>query len=86
MKSISESLVVVNNKELCRFEAALGDDAAVLNHRLAGDAITFTRTGVPPAFCGQGIAPTMSSVVLDFATEEGLWGCVPQLVHGCPYS
>ena len=62
---------VINNTALERFEIILGDEIAMAEYTIEGNAIYFTHTEVPEAFEGQGIASQLARTALEFAKEQG---------------
>jgi len=64
-----------------RFVVQSGDDEAVLEYRLLqNDGIDFTRTFVPEALRGQGVAEKLVRTGLGWAREQGY-----EIQAGCWY-
>ena len=63
---------VINNTALGRFEIDLGDDVAVAEYMLEGEAIIFTHTEVPAAHEGKGIASQLAFAALEYAKAQGM--------------
>ena len=64
-----------------RFVVQSGDDEAVLEYRLLqNDGIDFTRTFVPEALRGQGVAEKLVRTGLGWAREQGY-----EIQAGCRY-
>jgi uncharacterized protein len=79
MKTISDNRVVKtmtneirHNRDMHRFEITLNGQMAVLDYQQAGERTTFTHTGVPVQFRGQGIAAALTKAALDYAAEQEL--------------
>ena len=71
---------IVDNEELHRFEARIGDQVAISAYIMRGDTITFTHTEVPPVFRGQGIGESLARAALDSARARNL-----VVVVRCPF-
>jgi predicted GNAT family acetyltransferase len=54
--------------------------ASVLDYELSAGRVTFTHTGVPPAYQGQGLAAQLVEAGLQWAREAGL-----KVVPACSY-
>jgi predicted GNAT family acetyltransferase len=66
-------LSVVDNPDLQRFEARVGDSlAAFAVYRLEPGRIVFTHTETLPGFEGKGIASRLAGAALDEARARGL--------------
>lgn len=63
---------VINNQDLGRFEAHLGDAVAFTEYRLQPDGILFPHTEVPAAFEGRGVGGALVRAGMAFAREKGL--------------
>lgn len=63
-----------------RFEIATGERLAVAEYELAGGAMIFTHTFVPPELRGQKLAERLVSAAMKFARAEGL-----RVVPRCSY-
>lgn len=72
MSEKSPPVVVKDNPQHQRFEAAVGDHLAVAEYALEPDCITFTHTIVPEALSGQGIGSQLAKACLQAARERGL--------------
>ena len=70
---MADDLTLTMNTDTHRFEAALGDEVAFAEYRLAGDTITFPHTVVPDAFAGQGGGGQRVPAGLAYARENRLW-------------
>ena len=71
MKIDSNSLSVEHRKDAKRFEIQIEEYTAVLDYFINEKTITFTHTGVPRAFEGQGIGARIVRVGLDYARAQG---------------
>ncbi len=77
----TEKIVVEHEPERHRFVARVEDELAVLEYApVAGDALDFYRTYVPPALRGRGIASDITAHALDYALQRDI-GVVPS----CPF-
>jgi predicted GNAT family acetyltransferase len=63
---------VANNVERSRFEVVVDGHTAVLDYRLEGNVIAFTRTEVPPPVRERGIGSALARTALDYAETHGL--------------
>jgi predicted GNAT family acetyltransferase len=80
MSSATGSLVVVHQPESGRFEIRIGDMLAVAENVRGVDELVLTRTFVPPALRGRGLAETLVRAALDFARAERL-----RVIPACSY-
>ncbi|MEY4005350.1 MAG: hypothetical protein RLZZ221_1446 [Verrucomicrobiota bacterium] len=80
MSSATGSLVVVHQPGSCRFEIRIGDALAVAEYVRGVDELVLTRTFVPPALRGRGLAETLVRAALDFARAERL-----RVIPACSY-
>jgi predicted GNAT family acetyltransferase len=80
MSSATGSLVVVHQPESGRFEIRIGDMLAVAEYVRGVDELVLTRTFVPPALRGRGLAETLVRAALDFARAERL-----RVIPACSY-
>ncbi|HEV2621191.1 MAG TPA: GNAT family N-acetyltransferase [Frateuria sp.] len=64
-----------------RFETRVDGALCVLDYRLAGDSMTITHTGVPPAVEGRGIAAALTRAAMESARAQGL-----KVVPACSYA
>jgi len=71
---------IVHNEAASQFEAAVGNKMAVLQYRLAEGSITFTHTGVPSQFEGQGLGSELAHAGLEYARSKNL-----KVVPLCPF-
>ncbi len=65
--STQSNLEIVNNKDLGRFEARIGEALAVAEYHSKGDVSIFTHTEVPESLEGQGVASALIKFALDDA-------------------
>lgn len=72
--------VVVHQPGSCRFEIRIGDALAVAEYVRGVDELVLTRTFVPPALRGRGLAETLVRAALDFARAERL-----RVIPACSY-
>lgn len=70
---MADEIAVTMNTDTHRFEAALGDDVAFAEYRLAGDSIIFPHTVVPDAFAGKGVGGKLVQAGLAYAKANRLW-------------
>jgi predicted GNAT family acetyltransferase len=63
---------VRDNKNLRRYEMAVGDAVVFLAYEREGDRITFTHTEVPAALPGRGVGSGLVHTALDAARREHL--------------
>lgn len=80
MSASTGSLVVVHQPESGRFEISIGDMLAVAEYVRGVDELVLTRTFVPPALRGRGLAEALVRAALDFARTERL-----RVVPACSY-
>lgn len=67
------AISVIHQADKQRFVAVLDGQECVLEYRLLPDhGIEFTRTFVPPALRGQGIAEKLVRTGLDWARQQAL--------------
>ena len=71
---------VVHQPGSCRFEIRIGDALAVAEYVRGVDELVLTRTFVPPALRGRGLAEALVRAALDFARTERL-----RVVPACSY-
>ena len=71
---------VVNNPAERRFEAKVGDYLARIDYIPDEKHIIFTRTLVPEAIEGQGVASKMVRTALSYAQDNGL-----KVIPQCPF-
>jgi predicted GNAT family acetyltransferase len=79
-----EQWTVEHDQAARRFVVALGDEQAVLNYYLRGDALVITHTGVPRAWEGRGIAASLTRAALEYARSQGL-SVVPDCSYAAAY-
>ena len=72
--------VVVHQPGSGRFEIRIGDMLAVAEYVRGVDELVLTRTFVPPALRGRGLAETLVRAALDFARTERL-----RVIPACSY-
>lgn len=65
-------VVVQDNPEAQRFEASVGNDMAIAEYRLVGNAIMFTHTEVPESLEGRGIGSQLVREALESARARDL--------------
>lgn len=75
-----QNLEIRHNTAENRFEATLGEDLAVLDYTLRGNLITYTHTGVPDAYEGQGIGGKLTHTGLEYAKANNY-----QILPLCPF-
>lgn len=80
MKLNLDNVLIVNNEEAHRFEAAVGDSLALITYRRSPDSITFLHAEVPPGLEGQGLGAKLARTALDFARAKHL-----EVIPLCPY-
>lgn len=80
MTATTGSPVVVHQPGYCRFEIRIGDALAVAEYVRGVDELVLTRTFVPPALRGRGLAETLVRAALDFARTERL-----RVLPACSY-
>jgi uncharacterized protein len=66
------SLTVIHNEADHRFEIRVEDQIAELSYILQDGKITFTHTGVPPAFEGNGLGSMLVQAGLKYAWDKDL--------------
>jgi len=77
----TDEFTAEHQPERQRFVVQSGDDEAVLEYRLLqNDGIDFTRTFVPEALRGQGVAEKLVRTGLGWAREQGY-----EIQAGCWY-
>ena len=67
-----------------RFSIDVDGEHAVLDYTLAGDVMTITHTGVPPAIGGRGIAGDLMREALKVA-RESRWQVIPACSYAAAY-
>jgi predicted GNAT family acetyltransferase len=67
-----------------RFTATEDGHEAVLDYSLAGNVMTITHTGVPPAIRARGIAAALMQAALEAARDQG-WTVVPVCSYAVAY-
>lgn len=72
---------IIDNAELSRFEARIGDDSAVLEYQLYGDTISLRHTEVPPAIRHHKVAEQLVRAALASARARSL-----RVVPVCPFA
>ncbi len=81
MNATSDSIEVINNPAVSRFEVHLGENKlAQLAYQIEGDAILFTHTEVPEEFGGRGIAGKLAHTALEYAKAQNY-----SVMALCPY-
>jgi predicted GNAT family acetyltransferase len=60
-----------NNKDLTRFERAVGDDIVFANYRLDGHTLYINYVEAPEALRGSGEAGKLMADIMEFAKAEG---------------
>jgi predicted GNAT family acetyltransferase len=76
-----ESLRIVDNPELRRYEAYLDDElAGFSDYRLAPGRVVFTHTEVDPRYGGRGIGSHLVRAELDESRRRGL-----KVTPVCPF-
>ena len=80
-QDLIDTLAIVHNEAASRFEAAIGEQLAVVDYERRGETIYFTHTRTPPAYRGRGIAAAVTQAALDYARTEGL-----SVVPVCSYT
>ncbi len=71
---------IVDNRSRSRFEAAIGEELAIVDYELGDTSIALTHTEVPIGMRNRGIAGTIVRAVLVSARQRGL-----RVVPRCPY-
>ena len=71
---------VRDNSALSRFELDADGVTAVLNYRIAGNAITLAHTETPPQARGRGIASQLVAGALEMVRARGL-----KVIPRCPF-
>ena len=77
-------MVIEHDDKQQRFSALVSGHRAVLDYRLAGDVMTITHTGVPPAIGGQGVAAELMRAALAAAGAHG-WSVNPACSYAAAY-
>jgi len=67
-----QGLTVEHRPELSRFQATVEGRLSVADYRLSNGVLHMTRTEVPPALQGRGIAAAMVQAALQHALSQGL--------------
>ena len=67
-----ESLKIIHNPDLNRFEASLPEGTAELVYMKVGDTLIFHHTEVPEALEGRGIASTLAKTGLEYVKENNI--------------
>lgn len=65
-----EEIIIINNKELLRFEAAIDDELAMLTYRFYKNNLALMHTSVPQHMKGKGIGKKLVLAAIDFAIEQ----------------
>jgi uncharacterized protein len=71
---------IVNNRTKHRFELEVDGHIAASYYEIAGPAITFVHTEVPPELGGKGIGSKLIGGALDQVRSEGL-----KVIARCPF-
>ena len=69
---MNQDLSVTHRPEASRFEVRLGEQLALCSYRRQDNVLLVTRTAVPPAFEGRGVAAALVHATLAWARAEGL--------------
>lgn len=71
---------VTDNAARSRYELAVGDDVAFIDHVGEGDAVVFVHTEVPERMEGKGVGSRLVKGALEDARHRGL-----KVVPRCPF-
>jgi len=72
---------VIHNEAKQRFELAVGDQLALADYRLSGNAVHITHVETPEALRGQGVAGKLMEGVVRLVRAKG-----QKIVPVCPYA
>jgi predicted GNAT family acetyltransferase len=70
--SDAPEIKVSNNSGANRFEVSIGQDVAMLQYEMRGDAIDLMHTIVPPQLEGEGIGTALAEYALEYARLNSL--------------
>jgi len=76
-----QTLEVKNNTQASRFEVQLGDKVGIIDYHKHNQVYSFTHTGVPSEFEGQGIANRLPHDALEMVKAEG-----GKVIPACPFT
>jgi len=74
-------LALTHNQDESRFEAAIGEERALVEYELRDGVYAITETFTPPAFRGYGVAAKLTQFALDTIRAEG-----GRVLPVCPYA
>lgn len=77
---MTNTLQVINNAALGRFEIPTEVGTATLTYVRKGDALDLTHTKVPPELEGRGYASALARAAFDYARAEHL-----KIIPTCPF-
>jgi predicted GNAT family acetyltransferase len=72
MEPTTENIVVKDNPEARRFEAAVGEHLAVAEYDVSDEGMRFYHTEVPPELGGKGVGSKLAQAGLQACRDRGL--------------
>lgn len=77
---MEDNIVVVNNKELMRFEVNLNGEFAFIEYKWYKGDIAFMHSVVPESFAGKGIGTKLARAGIEYANAENV-----KIMLYCPF-